>query len=130
MIPQTANQFSRVLPLISSVHDHRALAKGIANIREKLSAFRRIMTVTSGQSKGYSSFGIRGNHMKFGCPPSPRLADSLRPFFEAPVPSGWTFTKVESRETASIFKRIIRSFWSFSNTRSKVPFLTHRLIRV
>jgi hypothetical protein len=49
---------------------------------------------------------IRGNQMNLGGPSSAGLPDRLWAFFfKAPVPSGCTFTEVESRLNASILMR-------------------------
>ncbi len=69
--------------------------------------------------------------MNFCCPSSSRLSDCLWSFFfNAPVPSGCTFTIVLSRDTASILTLTICSFCNFSNTQPNTPFFDHRLIRV
>ena len=57
-------------------------------------------------AKGHGRPSIRGNHMNFGGPSAAGLADGLRSvFFNAPVPSGCTFTIVLSSDTASIRMR-------------------------
>src|ERR1017187_9966583 len=50
-------------------------------------------------------------------------------FFNAPVPSGCTFTEVESKLNASILMRTICSSCNFSKTRSRTPLLAQRFMR-
>ena len=71
---------------------------------------RRIVIIARRQRECYGRSSIRGNHMNLGVPSAAGLANGLRSvFFKAPVPSGWTFTDVESREKASILMRTICS---------------------
>src|SRR5260370_20630454 len=68
-----------------------------------------------------------GNHMNLGVPSSARLADGLRSvFFNAPVPSGCTFTQVESKLNASILMRTTCSRHSVSHTVFSTPLLDHQ----
>jgi hypothetical protein len=76
-----------------------------------------------------SSFGSKPPY--FGVPVPARFSDGLRSvFFKAPVPSGCTFTEVESREKASIRRRTICCICSCSKTRSSTPFFAQRFMRV
>src|ERR1700722_739589 len=94
-------------------------------------SFRRIMRVAGRQGERYDRSSIRGNQMNLGIPSATGFPNGLWPvFFKAPVPSGCTFTDVESSEKASMLMRTICSSWSCSNTRSNTPFLAHRFIRM
>lgn len=69
--------------------------------------------------------------MNPGVPSTAGLADGLRAaFYNAPVPSGWTLTLVESSETASILMRTIWDFCNWVNIRSSTPALAQRFTRV
>ncbi len=92
---------------------------------------RRIVVVTKRKSKTYGRSSIRGNHMNLGIPSAPGFVDGLRSVFLEPlVPSGRTFTEVESIENTSILVRTICSTCSCSKTRSNTPFFAHRFKRI
>jgi hypothetical protein len=59
------------------------------------------VVITRRQREGYCRSSIRGNQMNLGVPSAAGLSNSLRSvFFNAPVPSGCTFTDVESNAKA------------------------------
>lgn len=98
---QLEDQLTRFIALVSLIHnDFGAVPATVFRRLQEFAAFRRIASLPWGQRKGYGSIVAGRNHVNFGGPAASRLADRLRTvFFNAPVPSGWTFTAVESRET-------------------------------
>jgi hypothetical protein len=127
---QREHDLTGFVAFVSAIHDHRHTGEG-AQIAKQFSTFGRIMGITWRERERYCGPSIRGNHMNLGSPSAARFADRLRSvFFNAPVPSGCTFTEVESRLKASMRIRTICSNWSFSKTRSMVPLLDQRFIRV
>jgi hypothetical protein len=116
---------------VGSVHDEVQRRGQGPNLRQKFAAFDRIRGLAGGEGKGYSRSSIRGNQMNLGGPSAAGFADGLRSvFFNVPVPSGCTFTVVESSLTASILMRTICCRWSSSKTCSSTPFLDQRFMRV
>jgi len=62
--------------------------------------------------------------MNLGCESSAGTSDGLRPvFFNASVPSGWTFTGVLSSEQTSTLIWTSRMVRMASNTRASTPCL-------
>src|SRR5208282_6714446 len=111
------HQLSRFIALIGFIHEHWKAFWHWAKILQQRPAFWRIMRVSRRKGEDYGRSSIRGNHMNFGVPSAAGFADSLGAiFFNAPVPSGWTLTEVESSEKASILMRTICSACNFSNT--------------
>ena len=82
-----------------------------AQAAEQCAPGRCIVRLARRQGKRYGRSSIRGNHMNLGGPPASGFADGLGAvFFNAPVPSGCTFTMVLSSDTASI---LMRTTWAF-----------------
>ena len=82
-------QSSRLIPLISPVHQevNRMICR--TELLQKGTAFRTIATVSRRQRKDYPIPIRCGDHMKFGVPSAPCSSDGLSPvFFKAPIPSG------------------------------------------
>ena len=100
---QLKYQLTRFVALVSFIHNHfGAIPATVFKCFQELAAFRSISRLTGRQRKRYGSIVASCDHMNFGGPSAPRLADRLRTvFFNAPVPSGWTFTAVESSDTWS-----------------------------
>src|ERR1700676_1328926 len=88
-----------------------------ADATQQFTSFDRIGSLACGEREGYGRSSIRGNHMNLGGPSAARFSDGLGAvFFNAPVPSGGTFTMVESILTASILMRPICSRCKSSKT--------------
>ena len=82
-------QRSRLIPLISPVHQEVNRMIHWTELLQKGTAFRTIATVSRRQRKDYPIPIRCGDHMKFGVPSTPCSSDGLRPvFFKAPIPSG------------------------------------------
>ena len=104
---QFKRQLTRLIPFVGAVHQQIQRAVGRTESIQQCAAFGRIVCLAWRQCKRYGRSSIRGNHMNLGAPSSTRLADGLwAVFFNAPVPSGWTFTMVLSKDTASILMRM------------------------
>ena len=120
-----------LIVLIGPIHDERRAARRPLQPLQELPPLRGIVRVAGREREGHGGPIIRGSQMKLGVPPAPGLADALGAvFFSAPVPSGCTLMLVLSRLRTSTRMRIIRSRCRCSNTRSRTPFLDHRLMRV
>ena len=129
--PQIQRQLPCFIAFIGPVHQQRQPLRHRSQGFQQGASRRRIVRVAGRKRENYSRSSIRGNHMNLGVPSASRFADGLRSvFFNAPVPSGCTFTEVESRLNASILMRTICSCCSFSNTRSSTPFFDQRFIRM
>lgn len=97
---QIKYQLTCFVAFIGLVHDDlRAFPAAVFQCFQKLAARRRVASLTRRQRKGYGSVVSCCNQVNFGSPSASRFADRLRTvFFNAPVPSGWTLTTVESSE--------------------------------
>src|SRR6516225_10002922 len=127
-------QFQHQLPsfvaLVGPVHHQRHFHRQRTEFQQQLPPHRSIVRFSRRQAENYCRSSVRGNQMNFGVPSSARLADGLRSvFFKAPVPSGCTFTEVESKLKASILSRRICSCCNLANTWSNTPFLAQRFMR-
>lgn len=74
------------------------------------------MRFSRGQAENYGISSIRGNQINFVFHPPRDFPMACGPFFLAPVPSGCTFTDVESKLKASILSRRICFCCNFANT--------------
>ena len=120
-----------LIVLIGPIHDERRAARRPLQPLQELPPLRGIVRVAGREREGHGGPIIRGSQMKLGVPPAPGLADALGAvFFSAPVPSGCTLMLVLSRLRTSTRMRIIRSRCRRLSTRSRTPFLDHRLMRV
>ena len=130
---QLLRQRPRGVALVGAVHKQSHLA-GLRDVTYGLdqpAPLRSISGLAWRQTPGDNVAGTRGNQMKFGGPAAPALADGLGTvFFGAPVPSGCTLMRVESRLTTSMRTTIRRSRCSRSNAMSSTPALAQRLMRV
>ena len=82
-------QRSRLIPLISPVHQEVNRMIHWTELLQKGTAFRTIATVSRRQRKDYPIPIRCGDHMKFGVPSTSCSSDGLSPvFFKAPIPSG------------------------------------------
>ena len=97
------DQLACFIALISSIHNHmRAFPAFIFKGLQQLSAFRRITGLSWRKRKSHRRSGICGNQVNFGGPTCARFTNRLwTVFFNAPVPSGCTFTAVLSSEIGS-----------------------------
>src|SRR5690554_5608566 len=100
---QLKYQLTRFVALVGFIHNHfSTVPAAVFKRSQELAAFRSIAGLTGRQRKSYGLMGACRHHVNFGGPPASGLTDRLRTvFFNAPVPSGWTFTAVESRDTWS-----------------------------
>ncbi len=129
--PKIQSQLAGLVVLVGTVHQQRQRRGQRPQAGEQIAALRGVVRLAGRERKRYRRSSIRGNQMNLGGPSTAGFADRLRTvFFNAPVPSGCTFTMVESIETASTRMRTSCSRWSFSKTASSTPFLDQRFIRV
>src|SRR5208282_2988348 len=92
------SQLQGLVVLVGPVHDQVQRRRQGSDAAQQFAAFDGVGGLAGREGKGYSRSSICGNHMNLGGPSDARLADGLRSvFFNAPVPSGWTLTVVESR---------------------------------
>jgi len=113
-----------------AVHQQRNPPVVLSHGCNQLSALGRITGLTWRQTPGDDVACICGNHMNFCTPSAPAASDALRAvFFSAPVPSGCTFTMVESKLTDSMRTRIRRLCCSSGNTLSSTPAWLQRAMR-
>ena len=118
------SQLACLIVLIGAVHQQRHRLGQRAQAAEQFPAVRGVVSLAGRESKGYRRSSICGNHMNLGGPSAAGFADRLRTvFFNAAVPSGWTFTMVESIDTASILMRTNCSRCSFSKKASSTAVL-------
>ena len=88
-IAKLHSQSSRLVPLISPVHQEVNRMVHRTELLQKGTTFWTVATVSRRQRKDYPIPIRCGNHMKFGVPSAPCPSDGLRPvFFKAPIPSG------------------------------------------
>ena len=88
-IARLHSQSSRLVPLISPVHQEVNRMVHRTELLQKGTAFWTVATVSRRQRKDYPIPIRCGDHMKFGVPSTPCSSDGLRPvFFKAPIPSG------------------------------------------
>src|SRR5262249_47949536 len=86
-----------------SIHHQRNFDRQRTQFQQQLPPHGSIVRFAWRQAENYCRSSIRGNQMNFGVPSAARFPDGLRSvFFKAPVPSGCTFTEVESKLKASI----------------------------
>ena len=105
---QVQCELSCLVAFICLVHQQVQWPIGRPKALKQGSPLRCITGLSGRKRECYGCSSIRGNHMNRGGPSGPALADSLRSvFFNAPVPSGCTFTIVLSSETTSILTRTI-----------------------
>src|SRR5271163_5147816 len=110
IMPQVEHQLPGLVALVGAIHQHANALRHRPQLGEQGASLGRIVRVARRQGEDYGRSSIRGNHMNLGVPSAARLADGLRSvFFNAPVPSGCTFTEVESSANASILMRTICS---------------------
>src|SRR5271157_2983584 len=114
---EVQRQLQGFVVLVSAVHDQMQGGRQGSDAAQQFAALDGIGGLPRRQGKGYGRSSICGNHMNLGGPSAARFADGLRSiFFNAPVPSGWTLTVVESRLTASMRMRTICSRCNCSKT--------------
>ena len=117
--PKIQSQLAGLVVLVGTVHQQRQRRGQRPQAGEQIAALRGVVRLAGRERKRYRRSSIRGNQMNLGGPSTAGFADRLRTvFFNAPVPSGCTFTMVESIETASTRMRTSCSRWSFSKTAS------------
>ena len=88
-IAKLHSQSSRLVPLISPVHQEVNRMVHRTELLQKGTTFWTVATVSRRQRKDYPIPIRCGDHMKFGVPSTPCSSDGLRPvFFKAPIPSG------------------------------------------
>src|SRR5690606_1325072 len=92
-----------LITFVSLIHnDFSSLPATIFHGFQQLPAFGSITRIARGKRKCHCSSIVCSNHVNFCCSSRPRLTNRLwTVFFNAPVPSGCTFTAVLSNETAS-----------------------------
>ena len=111
------SQLQGLIVLIGSIPDQVQWCWQGPNAAQQFAAFDGVGGLPGGEGKGYGRSSICGNQMNLGGPSAARFADGLRSiFFNAPAPSGWTLTVVESRLTASMRMRTICSRCNCSKT--------------
>src|ERR1700723_2446464 len=100
---QIEHQLPGFITLVSAIHQQRKAIRHRPQFFQQGPAMWCVVIVAGGERKGYSRSSIRGNHMNLWFHPPRDFPMACGPFFfKAPVPSGWTFTEVESSENASI----------------------------
>ena len=111
------SQLQGLVVLVAAVHNQVQRPRQGPDAAQQFTAFDGVGGLPRREGKGYSRSSICGNHMNLGGPSAARFADGLGSvFFNAPVPSGWTLTVVESRLTASMRMRTICSRCNCSKT--------------
>jgi hypothetical protein len=114
---QLQHQLPGFIAFVGPVHHQRNFDRHRSQFQQQLSAHRSIVRLSRRQAENYCRSSIRGNQMNFGVPSASRFPNGLRSvFFKAPVPSGCTFTEVESKLKASILRRRICSCCNLANT--------------
>ena len=117
--------------LVSAVPDEIEWCRQRSNTAQKCAALHRVGSFSRGEREGSGRASLRGNQMNLGAPSTARVADRLGSvLFNAPVPSGWTLTMVESSDTASSLLRTTCSGCHFSKRRSSTPLFAQRFMRV
>ena len=116
-------QLTGLIVLIGAVHQQRERLGQRPQSGQQIAALGSVVHLAGRERERYRRSSIRGNQMNLGAPSAVAIGQSLGDL-NAPVPSGCTFTMVESIETASTRMRTSCSLCSFSNTASSTPFLT------
>jgi hypothetical protein len=106
--PSIPGQLPRGIAFIRPIHQQGDGARPVPEAVQPRSPLGGIVGLARGEGKRSSRSSIRGNQMTLGGPSAASPAHGLRAgFFNAPVPSGWTLTRVRSTAPASIFTRMI-----------------------
>src|SRR5271170_363446 len=86
-------QLAGFVVFVGAVHDQMQRGRQRTDAAQQLASLDGVGGLAGREREGYGRSSIRGNHMNLGCPSAPGLSDRLGSvFFNAPVPSGCTFT--------------------------------------